>query len=387
MSRGSVSSPGFAARSGGGSLSLLLSPTSFLVKTKTALISLLLPLTAVAQSYVSPAFYTNAEGLSNNVFPFGNTTVPFRYSQVHDDVPTMVVSGFKFRHNAATVTYPAHSVTIDGWMSTAVSVSTAATSTFDNNHGLDKQQIVTNRTYNHPASDSTNVPGQFLLDYPFDVPFFYVSTNGSLCWEVIVTAKTQTTSVTHDSAAGAVANPTLQVSRGGTGCLATGRASVMSATGSSTMSWTGGTGTLTLTGTNAAASAPVFHALGFDKNFWAGAIPLPFVVPGSTGAASGTCNVYTDILFTMGTTASATGSVTSSVPIPASPIFHGAALYSQWLCLDQAANPTGIVTSPLVVHGVSAPNAVSPACRIFLSGSTGATGSIAQSSMLVTNFY
>ena len=35
--------------------------------------------------------------------------------------------------------------------------------TFDNNHGLDKFQVVTNRTYNHPASDPNCAPGAFLL--------------------------------------------------------------------------------------------------------------------------------------------------------------------------------------------------------------------------------
>ncbi|MBI5852191.1 MAG: hypothetical protein HZB39_14350 [Planctomycetes bacterium] len=355
--------------------------------TRLIALSCFLPAAAIAQS-VSPTFYANAEGLANNVFPFGNTTVPFRYSQIHDDVPTMVVNGFRFRTNAVSGTiYPAHTVTCDGWMSTALTPSTGGTGTFDNNHGLDKIQIITNRTYSHPASDPTNVPGAFHLDYPFDVPFFYASTAGSLCWEVIVTGKTQTTSITHDAVSTLNANPTLQVGAGGTGCIATGRTTAMSATGTSTVTWASGTGTLTFNGTNAPASAPSFHALGFDKTLWAGFIPLPFVIPGSTGAPSGTCNLYVDPLFTTGVTASSTGALTNAVPIPLSPAYHGVAVHSQWGAFDAVANPTGIVTSRMVTHGVSAPNTTTPGCRIYLSGNTGPIGTIAQAYLLVTQLY
>jgi len=354
--------------------------------TRSIALTCLLPAAALAQT-VSPTFYANAEGLTNNVFPFGNTTVPFRYSQVHDDVPSMVVNGLRFRHNATTTTYAAHTVTCDGWMSTALTPSTGATGTFDNNHGLDKLQVITNRTYSHPASDSTNVPGQFVLDYPLDAPFFYANTAGSLCWEVIVTGKTQTASVVHDAVSTVSANPALQVGGGGLGCIATGRTAVMSASGTSTVSWSTGTGTLTCSGTNAPASAPSFHMLGFDKAFWAGFIPLPFLIPGSTGSPSGTCNLYVDPLFVTAATASATGALTNGVPIPLAAPYHGVALYSQWGSFDLTANPTGIVTSRMITHGVSAPNPVTPGCRIYLSASTGPTGTIAQANMLVTGFY
>lgn len=356
--------------------------------TRSLAFALLLPAAAFAQGpSVSPTFYADAEGLINNVFPFGNTAVPFRYEQVHDDVPTMLVSGFRFRHNASITAYPAHTVTLDGWMSTAVTPSTGATNAFDNNHGTDKTLIINNRSYSLPASDPTNVPGRFVLDYPFDTPFFYAAPVGSLCWEVIVTAKTQTASVVHDAASTVNANPPLQVGGGGAGCLATGRTSAMSATGTSTMSWSTGTGTLTFSGTNAPASAPSFHCLGFDKTLWAGFLPLPFQVPGSTGAPSGTCNLYVDPLFAIGASAGTTGALTSAVPIPLAPTWHGVALYSQWLSLDLAANPTGVVTSRMVTHGVSAPNPTTPGCRIFLSGSVGATGTLARAYVLVTQFY
>src|SRR5262245_720293 len=39
-----------------------------------------------AQSY-SPTHFAKAEGPTNNNFPFGWPQAPFRYSQIHDDVP------------------------------------------------------------------------------------------------------------------------------------------------------------------------------------------------------------------------------------------------------------------------------------------------------------
>lgn len=338
----------------------------------------------VSAQYVSPSYHAKAEGLSNNVFPFGNTTVPFRFSQLHDDVPAITINSLTFRHNATTVTYPSHSITCDGWMSTAPSASGSASTTFDNNHGTDKVQVIINRTYNHPASDPRCVPGDWLLSYPLDVPFTFGGTPATLCWEVQVTAKTQTTSITHD-AFGTSTNPALQVGRGGVGCLATGRTVAMSATGTSSMSWSTNSGTLTLNGTNGPANAPAFHVLGTDKNNWFG-LPLPFELPGTNTAPSGSCYIYTDVLASFPVTASSTGAMTSAVPVPATQNLNGLTTFSQFWAIDTAANSWGIVTTPGVAHNWVAPPQPAIASRIYLSGSLGLTGTFSTSSWLITKF-
>ncbi|MEZ5963607.1 MAG: hypothetical protein R3F56_07150 [Planctomycetota bacterium] len=353
------------------------------MRTVVTLVSTLLCGLASAQ-YVSPAHHARAEGLSNNVFPFGNTTVPFRFSQLHDDIPAMTVTSMTFRHNLATVTYASHSVTCDGWMSTALTASGSASTTFDNNHGTDKLQVIVNRTYNHPASDPRCAPGDWLLSYPLDVPFTFAGSPGTLCWEVQVTAKTQTSSVTHDAFSTST-NPSLQVGRGGVGCIATGRTTAMSATGTSTMTWASGTGTLTFNGTNGPANAAAFHVLGTDKNSWFG-LPLPFELPGTNSAPSGSCYIYTDVLTSFPVVASATGALTNAVPVPATQNLHGLATLSQYWCLDSAANSWGIVTSPVVPHAWVAPPPAAVACRVYLSGSLGLTGTFSTSSWLITQF-
>lgn len=348
--------------------------------------SLLLTGLATAQ-YVSPSHYTLAEGTANNVFPFGNTTVPFRFEQVHDNVPAMAITGLAFRHNATTSVYPSHSVTIDAWVSTAAVTSGTATNDFDTNHGSDKVQVVAAQTYNHPASDSRCVPGDFILRYPLQTPFVFAGV-GSVCWEVHVTAKTQTTSIVHDAATGGVTNPALQVGRGGLGCLATGRTSALSAAGASTMSWSTNSGTLTVNTTNAPASAPVFHMIGIDKNTCNG-LPLPLELPGTNGSPSGSCFLHTCYIGGPANSgvASAAGAWTSSLPVPAFTWFNGFTLLSQTIAIDATANAYGVVTSPLVAHGWVAPTPTSDVARVFLSASLGNPGTVSLASVLVTRFF
>lgn len=345
----------------------------------------LLATSLLAQGYTSPSHFTSAEGPSNNVFPFGNTTVPFRFSQIHDDVPAGPITGMRFRHNLTTTTYPAHSVTIDAWMSTSVNASTAADTTFDNNHGIDKVQVITNRTYNMPASNAGQAPGDWLLDFPLDVPFVFGGTPGSLCWEVHVTAKTQTGSIIYDAASQATASPTIQVGRGGTGCLSTGRATAMLCTATQAMNWTSG-GTATINGSNLLANGPVFFATGFDRVAWAG-LPLPQLIPTSDLGPSGSCNLYVNPVVVNFLTASATGTASYVISVPADPALHALVLYSQVLGLDAAANSFGVTASNFATHQVVAPFGAQPVCRIYSSGSLAATGTVSLSSYLVTNFY
>lgn len=338
-----------------------------------------------AQGYTSPAFFVQTEGPNNNVFPFGNTTVPFRFAQIHDDVPAGVITGMRFRHNLTTTQYPAHSVTIDAWVSTAVTPAAGANATFDNNHGVDKIQVIFNRTYNHPASVAGQAPGAWLLDYPFDVPFVFSGAPSSLCWEVHVTAKTQTVSVVHDSAGQGTTNPAIQVGRGGTGCFATGRTTAMLCNATQAMNWTTG-GTATITGSNLLASGAVFVCTGFDRIAWPGGL-LPALIPTSDVGPSGACYLQVNPLVNNFAVATAGGGVTQIVNVPADPSLHSLVLYSQILGLDASANNFGVTASNFATHQVLGPHGAQPVSRIFLSGSLAANGTVSGSSYLVTNFY
>jgi len=346
----------------------------------------------VAQS-VSPLHFAVAEGNASNAFPFGSTPVPFRYSQVHDDVPAMVILGMSFRHNATATVYPVHSVTMDAWVSTAVTTAATMSTTFANNHGLDKIQVVTNRTYTHPVSNPFDLPGPFVLDYPFDVPFGFGGGGASLCWEVHVTAKTQTGSIIYDSVTSTATtainptNPAMAAVRVGDGCIATGRTVAMLANPGSSMNWAAPTAMMVVLGTHLQVNGIVFFTIGMDNTNWNGT-PLPVVIPTSTGAPSGPCTVYADILASTLAIANSTGSASITYTFPALPGFHGLTFSSQIWGLDLAANPFGVTTSNLAMHNILAPYTMPlPVNRVYLAASLGAVGTLGLRDGLVTRFY
>jgi hypothetical protein len=337
--------------------------------------------TAAAQSVVSPAHFTDAEGSTSNSFPFGVATAPFRYANIHDDMAgtARTIRGMTLRRNNTSAASAAYTVTLDAWMSTAVTTGTTPDATFDNNHGADKLQVATGRTYNFPASPRQFAPEPFVFDVPFDVPFNFAGT-GSLCWEVQVTARSNTTSYFLDASSGqGSTNPAMAVNTFGAGCLATGRTTAMGATGTSTMNWTAGTGTLTVNSTNGPASAPAAMVLG-DM------LPVPFLIPGSDLGPSGPCNVYVNPLVVVGGTTSATGASSYQIPFPATPNLNGLRTFEQVASLDASANSFGLVTSAAVNHNVVAPYGPIPGARIYLSGSLGASGTAVANYSLVVRF-
>ena len=349
------------------------------------LVPLLITAALHAQGYVSPAHFLAAEGTSSQTFPFGVTTVPFRYVQVHDDVPALTLHGMAFRHNSG-VSAPAHAVTLDAWVSTAATSSGTINTTFDLNHGLDKVQVVTNRQYNLPASDPADLPGQWVLDFAFDVPFVFAG-GVPLCWEVQITAKTQAANVTYDACLAPAANPAFQNSRAYTGCLSTGRTSPIAITSVGSMNWAANTGTINASASQLQANGIALYVTGFSRLNWNG-VPLPIDIPGSTGAPSGTCRIHTDVWLIRPVVASSTGTATNPLAFTATPELNGLTIYTQVWGLDAAANPLGVTTSNLLLQNLVAPYTVMPISRVFLSGGLGATGSIStNTNVLPTYFY
>ena len=341
--------------------------------------------TLLAQSY-SPAHFANAEGPLNNVAPFGSS-VPFRYSQIHDDVPAMVITGMSFRHDYyqfTTLTYPGYSLTMNAWMSTAVTGSSGMNTTFDLNHGPDKIQVVTNRTYTLPPSDPSNLPGQFVLDYPFDVPFTFQGSPASLCWEVQITANTATTSIAYDavqaSSLTSGANPAMAIGAFGVGCVSSGAQSPMTATATQTMSWSQGVGRMTTSGTDLLPNGITVFATGADKTTYLG-VPLPYTLPGTS------CTVYNDVIVSAIVIADASGAGSNMIQFVPQPAYNGLTFYTQIWGLDPGANPFGLTMSNAAMHHIVAPyTAPIPVSRVFLSG-LGPTGSRNTSYGLVTKFY
>ena len=341
-------------------------------------------------SVVSPAHFTAAEANVDNSYPFGFGTT-FRYAQIHDDLAgtPRLIKGLSFRRDGTQTVvtlYLPYSVTLDLWCSTATTTAATPSTSFDQNHGADKSRVITARNFNFPQTDHSFVPNPFVYDVPFDIPFIFVGAR-SLCWEVHKTAATNSAAYFLDAASGAQghANPPLAISRFGAGCRLSATNAPMSADSSAVMSWPSGSGNLTVTGTAGPLSGFVIVVLGLrETTAFGGSIPLPFLIPGSGGAPSGPCHLYTDVLLVTASVTTATGASTTPVPVPATPDLNGLRTFAQIWAFDAAANPLGVVTSNAVNHNFVAPYPTIPVARIYLPGNLGAVGTAAAHIGLIT---
>lgn len=357
-----------------------------------------LPAASAAQS-VSPVHFAATEAPGATSTPFGELgafATPFRYQQVHDDVPAMVIHGLAFRHSstASGVLQPAYTLTLDAWMSTAPAGVTGPShsATFDNNHGVDRIQVVTSRTIVVPGNDPASVPGPFVLDVPFDtgVQFAYAAGGRSLTWEVQITARTNAASVAFDAvstANGVHLNPQHGSSRAFTGCLSTGSTIPIDATPSGGMNWAGTNGQVRISASHLQPNSVAIWVFGLSTTQWNGG-PLPVDGPGSASAPSGTCTLRTDMVDLRVTSVGAAGAHSFGLPVPPDPALHSATVYMQVVGIDPAANPMGFTISNLAIQQICAPYpAPFPVGNVQLSGSLGPSGFVVTSTSLVTRFY
>jgi hypothetical protein len=351
--------------------------------------------TALAQvPYVSPAHFATTEAPANNTFPFGYAATPFRYQQIHDDVPAMAITGLAFRHNAGPLGMiaPPFTVTLDAWISTAATSSQTAYATFDLNHGPDRVQCVTNRTITIGGNDPIQLPSEWTVQLPFDpgIALAFTGAPASVCWEVQITARTNTSSVAFDAVPGGSTiptNPNLAATLGGVGCIASGQLLPMRVVPSANlMDWPLGMGGLSVSASYLQPNAMFAWITGLDRTTWSG-MPLPFVLPGTATSASGTCTLYTDIVLAAADVASSLGTGQFHAALTVTPVVHGFTIFTQAVAFDPAANPFGFTASNLAVQQLVAPYPTTlPATRVFASGSLAATGTLNPAIFLVTRF-
>jgi hypothetical protein len=180
-------------------------------------------------------------------------------------------------------------------------------------------------------------------------------------------------------------NPNMAIAPFGTGCKVSTQSTAMTAAGSATMNWPAGTGTLGVSGASGPASSVVLVLMGTSSSSFSG-IPLPFLIPGSGGATSGPCNLYTNIVLSFGATTNSAGGSSVNVPVPATPDLNGLRTFEQILAPDPAANPAGVALSNGVNHNWIAPYGPPPIARVFLSGSLGPVGSAVPNQGIVVRF-
>jgi hypothetical protein len=339
-----------------------------------------------AQGAVSPRHFTHAEGNSYSDAPFGTTTNPYRYLQIHGDVPAMTISSLAVRRDvtASAAAEAGYGIIADVFLSTAASTVAAPSPTFDSNHGTDKTQVASFKFVNFPATANGPMPRPFEYKIAFDRPFVYGAT-GPLCWEIRIQSRQNQNNPYHDLVTGSSTNPPVQVNSIGTGCRASGYTSPLFLTQSTNTNWPGGSVNFTYTGSSSPKSTVVFLMMGInDQNF--SGIPLPFELPTTRGSASGECRVYLAPVLLLPTFTTASGNFLTNFGLPATPEYNGARLLTQVLAPDASANPIGVVTSNMVSSHWTAPYALVPLSKVSLFGSLGTTGTATVNNGLVVLF-
>ncbi len=304
-------------------------------------ILLLLPCPRSQTKYiVSPAYYENAEGASNNTYPFG-FYYKWSYQQVHDDLKgrPRVISELSFRPDGAYGNIKARSITLTLKLSSTNVTSKTATNNFASNHGKDVKTVLSNVTVNWPSTTKpAKRPGKFVFTIPFPkTPFIYKNTAG-LCWEVRIHSMSTRSSCFLDSAFTNQYPPYFKI---GKGCRATGqsipadfRAYLNKA---DSTHWK-----FYFYASYLAKSQPALWVLGDSSTRWG-----PFTLPlDLTPFGAGGCHLYTSILLTIPGATDSNGRFTnSSSPflVTYDPVLYGFKVFSQALSLDPGRTPLPLV--------------------------------------------
>ncbi|MCA8954995.1 MAG: hypothetical protein KDC87_02920 [Planctomycetes bacterium] len=326
-----------------------------ILKLAVPAVLLVLTLPALpAQSTVSPAEFTSIEASYQVTYGIGDASANARVLQVHDDLQgtARVVHRISFRRDTGPsvgngnwyTPTPAFSVIADVSCSTAAVPSTAMSTSFANNHGLDKTLVADKKLFNFPATEAYYAPASFDYALPFSQPFTYSGGAGKgLCWELAVRSRSFSGTLPLDAAYGNSNGPGPWSFPGGGTCKASGQTyPVELYTNGSTTDWSAQTLNFVVTAHYLPPNANAMLAIGGSRDQW-GSLKLPFVLPGTTTSPSGACSINTDWSVTVPMTTDASGQLTgrwNNLPIAL-----GATGYSQVVAVDNQANNWGLVMS------------------------------------------
>ena len=336
-----------------------------------------------AQGLVSPAHFTQAEGNTYSYVGIGSTSTPDRVLQVHDDLKGVVrtIGSVAFRRDASLASssydYAAYNILCDITLSNAATTSASISTTFDLNHGANKTQVASFKLAAFPATKHKRGSEPFDYKILFTTPYAFDGSTG-LCFEIKVNSKTNTQTVYLDYQSTTVStNPYAYDEYTGTGCKATGYTSPMFVQGNSNPNWPANSLTLGWTGSSLPKNALGYLCLGASDQTWS-SLTLPFALPGTSSAPSGTCTVYCDWSVQIPALSNATGGLTQNIGFQANPNWNGQSIYSQLVFLDAAANSWGAVMTNRVQHQVIAPYTLLPVSICYAQGGLPVTGTVAK---------
>ncbi len=298
--------------------------------------------TAFSQVLVSPAINKTVEGPTYGSAAFGNNSSSgWRFQQVHDDLrgARATLRELALRRDASIATrYPTYEFNLDLILSTAATTSTTMQAGFDANHGSNRIAVISNKKIVMPATFSDGVAAPFVYRMKFDAPYAFDGGNNGLCWEARVSLMRGLTYTAYfDVAYWQNTSPALAQAYYGSGCTDSTQQTAAQLQASSSASWTQKTGSISLSGYYFARSSVAIAALGFSRSSY-GALPLPFVLPGSATAYSGPCSVLASLDVVYATATDSNGYAALQIPIPVEQSFAGAKLFLQWLSEDKATS-------------------------------------------------
>lgn len=341
---------------------------------------------ALAAQTVHPAPYARAEAADANALPLGWNSVPYRVQQLHAGLPTGTLRGLAWRIDAGQATdVAAFQAVVELSVSSAATPVSAPNRTFDANHGTDRVTVLPPGLVNFVAAPRGLAPRPFLHNLVFTTPFVRTGT-GPLCWDLRVTNRSTGSNFNYDSAVSST-NPAATVIPFGNGCKLFGAPGAMTIDASASMAWTAGNAVFRFSGSRLPVSSIVALSVGGSASNY-GALPLPFELPGTTSAPSGTCTVYADSLVQVPvfTTASGTLVTNTNLSIGLHRSMNGASLYGQVFAPDAQANAYGVVSSNAVQLHISAPFTNDQVSRVYVGGALTVTGTAQIGFGAVTRF-
>lgn len=341
---------------------------------------------------VSPQEFAKTEAPSSIYRGLGSrSTSGWRYLQIHDDLKgkNATVREIAFRRDGARNTlYSSYEFNLTLILSTASKTAATITANFDANHGANKKVVASNQAVNMPATRARGVAADWQYRIKLRTPYVFSGANGGLCWEAQTSLfRGPATTVYFDAAWSRSTNPAMAGAAYGSGCYHTKQRLRATTSVRASVNYTSKLGSLSVSGNYHAPNSFAIVALGFSKtNF--GAIPLPFVIPGSTRAYSGACSILAslDILFAGTTNASGTTSV--NVPIPVDRQYGGVKLFMQLMSQDKDT-PAAIdlVTANGYEVQFVAPYDLAPVSRSYANNSLAATGAVTKNYGIVTAIF
>ncbi len=352
------------------------------MQTRTAVLLLSLGSLAAApaaqSSVYTPAHFQNTEGPSYAFSGIGTASTPSVLLSVLDELQgtPRQIRAVSFRRDGQSnwSQWPASTMLVNIYASTAQTTSSTVDATLANNHGTPKTTVATFSLVQFAATSSTGLLEPFGYRFPFPQPYSFNGA-GPLCLEIQVQSRNSTQYLYLDYVSYSNSNPAPITLQTGTGCKTTGSTNAANLSGYGSGNWPGKAVTLNYSGYYLPANGVVSALLG-GSNSTVGGLPLPIELPGTRSAPSGACTLYNDILVQIPALTDPSGNLTLNLGLPVIPYFNGLSIFCQIVAPDQTANGWHFVLTNQVEHHITAPYTTIKSGIVYADGSVGPTGTV-----------